>query len=232
MPNAIINRESNGFPYLDDDNFVAIWPAYTRALAAYVNLISEPAAGQAIAATYGVRRFATVAARDTYFASTGGATAGTICVITGADWRVCCYTSAGWRWIAGAAFSAVRAAIGGPATPPVGPGALTDIAGLAVTVQNPDATAVWEVEANLDVELISNASPVLDVVCSAATTGDELVVAGPANLSGLRLPASRTWRVSGLAAGAQTIKLRAQQLGSAGWRINAGHSHLIVRQVG
>lgn len=44
MPDAIINRTPAGVPYLDDDNYLGIWPKYTKELANYFAAITVPPA--------------------------------------------------------------------------------------------------------------------------------------------------------------------------------------------
>jgi hypothetical protein len=44
MPDATINTTAQGTPYLDDNNYVYIYPAYTRAIADRIELLGSPSA--------------------------------------------------------------------------------------------------------------------------------------------------------------------------------------------
>lgn len=44
MPGAVINHTAAGVPYLDPDNYVAAWPAYTLELANLFSLLGSPSA--------------------------------------------------------------------------------------------------------------------------------------------------------------------------------------------
>ena len=117
----------------------------------------------------------------------------------------------------------------------VRPAALADLGNLSVIVKNPSPTAIWEVQADLDCEVALATAGTLDVICSAAGVVQvgELVGGALANQAGARAPLSHTWpAITGMPAGDQVIKLRAQTLGTATWQVNATHSHLVVRQVG
>lgn len=44
MPGNIINRTANGVPYLDNDNYLGVYPAYTREIATKIEQVGSPAA--------------------------------------------------------------------------------------------------------------------------------------------------------------------------------------------
>lgn len=44
MPNSVINYTANGVPYLDADNYLAIYPAYTAEIAAKLEQVGSPTA--------------------------------------------------------------------------------------------------------------------------------------------------------------------------------------------
>ena len=44
MPDATINHTPSGVPYLDDDNYLAVWPAYTEELADLFDAVGSPTA--------------------------------------------------------------------------------------------------------------------------------------------------------------------------------------------
>ena len=177
------------------------------------------------------RTFATTAARDAFYtANPTLKVAGIVAVIgTGADYAEYVWTGTAWRASGGSGFVTAEAVLSASVTPG---STLADLGSLGVTVANYGPAAVWEVQANPDAEVIANGQELLDIQLYAAGVAQsgELVAICLTGMSGLRLQLSRTWRVTGMPAGPCTLQLRGYQP-TPKWRLNATHSHMLVRQV-
>ena len=154
---------------------------------------------------------------------------GIIAVIgSGAGYAEYKYDGTAWRWSGGATSALVEATIAANTSLTV---AVANMPGMTVTVNNPDTTSVWEVKVDLDTQVAQAASATLNamLVIDGVAQPVSLNALSIANMTNFRLPLSRTWRVTGMAAGARVINVQASA--TAAWWVLAG-SHMLVRQVG
>ncbi len=107
----------------------------------------------------------------------------------------------------------------------------TPLPGLGVTVQVPSPSAAYLVTASADAALGTGPGGlVIELLVNGTPWPGQIVIGGPANL---RVPASKTWRVTGLAEGAQTVSARASAAyGTTPMYVYATHTRLIVNRVG
>lgn len=175
----------------------------------------------------GVRYFPTVAAREAEFT---GPTFGMTCWTgtTAATLTQWVYNGAKWIRVWSAGFAPLAIAAAAASTP----GFASVDTGLLLTVSNPDVDAIWEVTANLDVEVVAATAGTLvcNLVVAGGTYDEVLAVTCAANWGGVRLHVSHTWKVTGKAAGAMVAKVIANAVTSSAWRINSGHSHMTIKQ--
>lgn len=151
-------------------------------------------------------------------------TAGIVAVIsTGSNYAEYSFNGTEWQQ-----WSLAESQLGAVFTPG---GTFTDL-GMPIGAQNPGTGSVWEVTVNLDAEVAVSAASTFEaqLVAAGARVGE--IVAGCApGMVGLRVPLTRTWRVSGMPSGWTVFEVQVKATGAGVWRLYPVHSHMLVRQV-
>lgn len=182
------------------------------------------------------RSFASTAARDAYYAANPSMlVAGVKAVIgSGATYAEYVWSGSAWRQVGGAAWSPLEVAVAAAVTP----GFSSVDTGLLLTIANPSTTSVWMVTVDLDVEVVAATAGtiVANLRIQGAEPGSGIrpqVVATTCGGGwvGVRHHISHTWIVTGMTAGARTLDVIVNAVSTAAWRVNAGHSHMVIRQV-
>lgn len=136
-----------------------------------------------------------------------------------------------FRWINGRLTSLDFQAlvqVNGPTTDYDTTTAIADVPQLTTTVVCPGTAAVYKVTVDLAVGAAGNSN--FTAYLNVNGVDDAKVIRFVQSASGNRAQQSRSWRVTGLAAGSRIFKVRAQSVVAAGHRLYAGQCSLMVQQ--